>query len=318
MRRCLVHRPRRQRDHDPPPVRPLSRRLAHDQVRAPRALPGAADADADDDRRVVARSPTSRASTRKPSSRTAMPRDQVLGQCWTSTWLVWSTVDVGGIEIERAPEGIRFEPPRRGAPAARRARRGREVRGAERGRQWKHMACSSMSRKASSSRQPLYVRIANPARRRGALLAPARRRGTGQPLQPDRRTCPRLTPRLAGYSNAVVELFVGQEAKGRVRLAPEPRARRRGTSPRTARASGATPSSTGSRAASAPKKGKVRIENDLARPGRDLARDRRVLRGRRRSTSTTTRSRSTRRRTRPRTSPSRARPRRGDRRSGAG
>ena len=60
--------------------------------------------------------------------------------------------------------------------------------------------------------QPLYVRIANSSRGRLALLAAARRRRGGRALLADRGVRVRVA-RARGYSNAAVELFVEQGAK---------------------------------------------------------------------------------------------------------
>jgi Fe-S cluster assembly protein SufD len=86
------------------------------------------------------------------------------------------------------------------------------------------------------------------------------------------------TPELAGYTNAVAELFVEQGAKLEY-VSLQNLSRRRGTSRRTTRRSAATPSSTGLR--------RLRLEEGQdadperpRRPGRDVTRDRRVLRRR--------------------------------------
>ena len=74
-----------------------------------------------------------------------------------------ASVGEGGIEIERAPDGITFEPLDRRRRAARHARRRRrQVHRAQR-RAAGSTACSSACRRASSSSKPLYVRIANSA-----------------------------------------------------------------------------------------------------------------------------------------------------------
>ena len=111
-------------------------------------------------------------------------------------------------------------------------------------------ACSSSSRAASCSTQPLYVRIAN-AVDGGSLfwrLLVVAEDGSRFTLieeyasaTPDRRRL--LERRRRALRRA--------RREARVRLAPEPLAARRGTSRRTTRASSATPSSTGSPAASA-------------------------------------------------------------------
>ena len=80
--------------------------------------------------------------------------------CSTSTWPASRRSTEDGIEIERAPEGVTFEPPRRAPPATARARRPRrEVRRAQRrdvearpARRTCRAASSSRSRSTSGSR----------------------------------------------------------------------------------------------------------------------------------------------------------------------
>ena len=114
--------------------------------------------------------------------------------------------------------------------------------------------------------QPLYVRVANPPDG-GALFwrllviaEPESRFSLIEELaSPD--------PDLAGYSNAVVELFVGQGAKVEyVSLQNLARARR-GTSRRTGHGSRRDAELDWVAGGFGSKKGKVRIENDLAGQG---------------------------------------------------
>ena len=152
-------------------------------------------------------------------------------------------VGEAGIEIERAPDGVRFEALDAGPPAAAFAGRlGREVRGAQ---------CGPLATRlagARSERRRARAAAVRTDRERGrgrfALLAPAGRRRAGEPLQRDRGV------RVA-RSGSVRVLKRGRRdrrpagSEGRVRLDPEPLAARPGTSPRTTPASSATPSSTG-------------------------------------------------------------------------
>ena len=224
-------------------------------------------------------------------------------------------VSEGGIEIERAPEGITFEPLTEHDAARHARRRRRQVHRAQRGElaaraarpraegRRARAAAVREDRQLDSPDGSLFWRLLVVAEE-GSRFTPDRgvRVGRSRPrrlLERGRRALRRA----------------GREA--RVRLAPEPLARdvalrhapRAGRARRRAR--------LGRR--------RLRLEEGQdpdperpRRPGRDLARDRRVLRGRRRSTSTTTRSRSTSPRTRPPTSRSRARSATRRRRSGAG
>jgi Fe-S cluster assembly protein SufD len=119
-------------------------------------------------------------------------------------------VSEGGIEIERAPDGIRFE------PLAKHELLGTlvgtdEKFAAHNAAEWKHGLLVVVPRGAVVEK-PLYVRIAN-AQEGGALFW--RLLVVAEPES-------RLTlieeyasanPELAGYSNGVAEAFVGQGAK---------------------------------------------------------------------------------------------------------
>ena len=97
--------------------------------------------------------------------------------------------------------------------------------------------------------QPLYVRVAN-AVEDGSLfwrLLVEVEESASLTLIEEYASA---RPDLRGYSNAVAELFVGRTRSSSTCRSRTSRARR-GTSPRTTRASTATPSSTGSPAASA-------------------------------------------------------------------
>ena len=122
-----------------------------------------------------------------------------------------ATVDVGGIEIERAPEGIRFELLDDAHPQLGELVGADEKFAAQNAAQWKHGLLVHVP-KGVVLEQPLYVRIANPPDgealfwRLLVVAEPGSRFSLIEDLSsPD--------PALAGYSNAVVELFVGQEAK---------------------------------------------------------------------------------------------------------
>ncbi len=115
-----------------------------------------------------------------------------------------------GLEIERRPRAFGSSSSTIGA-AARRARRlRREVRSAERGPLEARVAGPR-----PEGRRPRAAALRpdrEPARRWRALLAPACGCRARQPVQPHRGPLV-VRPGLAGYSNAVVELFVGQGAK---------------------------------------------------------------------------------------------------------
>ena len=210
-------------------------------------------------------------------------------------------VSEGGIEIERAPDGDHLRAARRPHRARLARRRRRQAHRPQRG-VWEHgllVSCPGGSCSTSRCTCGSHTRP-----RRVDLLAAARGRGAGIAL--------RL---IEEYASAAPGLAATRtpspsSSSGRARSSSTSRSRtsraRRGTSPRTTRASSATPSSTGSPAASARRRGRSGSRTTLpagAQPHGDrLATSRTVC-----STSTTTPSRSTSRRTRPRTSPSRAR-----------
>jgi Fe-S cluster assembly protein SufD len=121
-----------------------------------------------------------------------------------------ATVDESGIEIERAPDGVRFEPLREhellgslvGAD---------EKFAAHNAALWEHGLLVVVPRGVVLE-QPLYVRIAN-SREGGALFwrllvvaEPESRFSVVEEYAS-------ASPELSGYSNAVSELFVGQGAR---------------------------------------------------------------------------------------------------------
>ena len=133
------------------------------------------------------------------------------GRCWRSTWPGLATVDAGGIEIERAPEGIRFEPLDESHPQLGELVGADEKFAAQNAALWKHGLLVHVP-KGVVLEQPLYVRIANPPDGSALFwrLLVVAEPGSRFSLIEDLAT---PDPGLAGYSNAVVELFVGQDAK---------------------------------------------------------------------------------------------------------
>src|SRR6266540_3080325 len=216
-----------------------------------------------------------------------------------------ATVTETGIEISRAPAEIRFEPldeahERLGSLVSWQD----DKFAAHNAAAWQHGLLVHVPSGLELER-PLYVRVAN-AVEGGSLfwrLLVVAEEGARFSLIEEYVSA---SPSLSGYSNAVVELFVEQNAKLEYVSLQN-----------LSRETCATPSSTGSAAASArrrERRGSRTTWPARARP--------RASRGRTSptasSTSTTTRSRSTSRRTRSRTSRSRARSATRRRRSGAG
>src|SRR5919201_3801502 len=121
-----------------------------------------------------------------------------------------ATADENGIEIERAPEGIVFEPlgdhERLGTLVG-----ADEKFAAQNAALWEHGLLVHVP-KGVVLDQPLYVRVPNPPDgsaffwRLLVISEPESRFSIIEDL-----SC--ADPDLAGYSNAVVELFVGQAAK---------------------------------------------------------------------------------------------------------
>jgi Fe-S cluster assembly protein SufD len=122
-----------------------------------------------------------------------------------------ATVDAGGIEVESAPEGVRFEVLDESHPQLGELVGADEKFAAQNAACWRHGLLVHVPKGVVLER-PLYVRIANPPDG-GALFwrllviaEPGSRFSLIEELSsPD--------PDLAGYSNSVVELFVGQDAK---------------------------------------------------------------------------------------------------------
>ena len=174
-----------------------------------------------------------------------------------------ATVGEGGIEIERAPDGVTFEPLREHELLATLV--GAEEKfAAHNAALWEHGLLVHVP-KGLVLEQPLYVRIAN-AREGGALFwrllviaEPESRFSVVEEYAS-------ASSELAGYSNAVSELFVGQGAKVEYvslqNLSPETWhfAAHRACVDRDAELDWVA-GGFGS------KKGKTRIQNDLAGPG---------------------------------------------------
>ena len=122
-----------------------------------------------------------------------------------------ATVDGGGVEIERAPDGIRFELLDEAHPQLGELVGADEKFAAQNAAHWKHGLLVHVP-KNFVLEQPLYVRIANPPDGEALFwrLLVIAETGSRFSLIED-LSC--SDPELAGYSNSVVELFVGQEAK---------------------------------------------------------------------------------------------------------
>jgi Fe-S cluster assembly scaffold protein SufB len=122
-----------------------------------------------------------------------------------------ATVGGDGVEIERAPDGIRFELLDESHPQLGELVGSDEKFAAQNAAEWKHGLLVHVPKNIVLE-QPLYVRVANPPD--GAALfwrllvvaEPGSRFSLIEDLSAS-------DPGLAGYSNSVVELFVGQEAK---------------------------------------------------------------------------------------------------------
>src|SRR5262245_65976581 len=121
-----------------------------------------------------------------------------------------ATVDGGGVEIERAPEGVRFELLDESHPQLGELVDADEKFAAQNAALWKHGLLVHVP-KGVVLEQPLYVRIANPPDG-GALFwrllvvaEPGSRFSVIEDLSA-------ADADLAGYSNAVHEVFVGPAA----------------------------------------------------------------------------------------------------------
>jgi Fe-S cluster assembly protein SufD len=122
-----------------------------------------------------------------------------------------ATVSETGIEIERAPDGIRFEPLDDGHPRLHELVGPDEKFAAHNAASWTHGLLVEIPRGVVLE-QPLYVRIAN-AGEDGSLfwrLLVVAGEGSRATLIEEYASA---SPALRGYSNAAVELFVEQAAK---------------------------------------------------------------------------------------------------------
>ena len=120
-------------------------------------------------------------------------------------------VGEGGIEIERAPEGVTFEPLREDHPRLHELVGWDEKFAAHNAAMWQHGLLVHVPKGVVLDR-PLYVRIANSVEE-GALhwrlLVIAEDESRFSLIEEHASG----SPELSGYSNAVSELFVGQAAK---------------------------------------------------------------------------------------------------------
>ena len=224
----------------------------------------------------------------------------------------YATVTADGIEIEKAPEGVTFEPLPEDHERLYSLVGWDEKFAAHNAAMWKHGLLVVVP-KGVVLEKPLYVRISATGQTFWRLVVVAEEGARASIIE--EYASP--SPDTEAYSNAVTELFVEPAAKLEyvslqnlsqrdVALREPSRARRARRRARLGRR-------------------RLRLEEGQdadperpQRPRRDVARDGRVLRRRRRSTSTTTRSRSTSRPTARATSPSRARCATRRRRCGAG
>src|SRR5215216_3384629 len=120
-------------------------------------------------------------------------------------------VGEGGIEIERAPEGVRFEPLDENHPRLGELVGAEEKFAAHNAAVWKHGLLVEVP-KGVELEQPLYVRIANSVDDGSLfwrLLVVAGEQSRFTLIE----EFASARPDLGGYSNAAVELFVDQGAK---------------------------------------------------------------------------------------------------------
>ena len=159
----------------------------------------------------------------------------------------------GSVEIQRAPEGIRFEPLDESHPQLGELIGSDEKFAAQNAALWQHGLLVHVP-KGVVLEQPLYVRVANPPDGNALFwrLLVVAEPGSRFSIIEDLST---TDPELAGYSNAVVELFVGQDAKVEY-VSLQNLARETWHFASTRHASSAMPSWTGSPAASAPRRAK--------------------------------------------------------------
>ena len=212
-----------------------------------------------------------------------------------------ATVTADGIEIEKAPEGVTFAPLPEDYERLYSLVGWDEKFAAHNAAMWTHGLLVVVP-KGVVLEKPLYVRIAATGQTFWRLVVVAEEGARASLIEEYASPAAGHRRVLERRDRAVRRA----EREARVRLAPEPVDARRGTSRRITRASGATPSSTGSPAASARRRarsGSRTTSPGAARPRASPARTSPTAS----STSTTTRSRSTSRPTARPTSPSRAR-----------
>ena len=122
-----------------------------------------------------------------------------------------ATVGEGGIEIERAPEGVRFEPLSEDDELLGTLVGAEDKFTAHNAASWKHGLLVRVPAGVELE-QPLYVRIANSADSASLFfrLLVVAEPGSRFTLIEEYASS---SPEVAGYSNAAVELFVGQGAR---------------------------------------------------------------------------------------------------------
>ena len=212
----------------------------------------------------------------------------------------YATVTADGIDISQLPEGVRFEPLPEDYERLYSLVGWKEKFAAHNAALWQNGLLVVVP-KGLVLDKPLYVRIAVTGQTFWRLVVVAEEGARASLIE--EYASPE--PDTVAYSNAVTELFVEPNAKLEY-VSLQNLSRRHGTSRRIMLASSATPSSTGSPAASArsaARRGSRTTSTAPAQPRASPARTSPTAR----SISTTTRSRSTSRRTASRTSPSRAR-----------
>ena len=168
--------------------------------------------------------------------------------CSTSTWPGWRTSPESGIEIVKAPEGIRFELLDENDPRLYSLVGWNEKFAAHNAAVWKHGLLVHVP-KGVVLEKPLYVRIANSVEDGSLfwrLLVVAEEQSSFTLIE----EYASARPDLRAYTNAVASSSSSRRRSSSTSRSRTSRARR-GTSRRTTRGSSATPSSTGSPAASA-------------------------------------------------------------------
>ena len=211
-------------------------------------------------------SPTSRASTRTPGRPTRRPPSPCR-RCSTSTSRPPRRSTSRGSRYRACPRRHPLRAAHRRPPAARHARRPDDKFRAHNAAVWEH---------------GLLVHVPAGRRARQAALPPRRERASpggslfwrvlvvaepGSPVHARPGAAPRATSSSSRTSNGVVEVVVARRREGGDREPPAALVEGLALRVVPRAASSATRSSTGSRAASVPRDGKVWIQNDLAGRG---------------------------------------------------